>query len=116
MDYFINIPADTKQRGLVDPYVRLGTQNKKVTTTLDVHHFFTAHKFNPDATTSLGTEADLVTEYKLSPVINLQAGYSMMFASKNMELIKGGNKNNYQGWAFIMLKVSPTFFIHEIKN
>ena len=116
MDYFINIPADTKQRGLVDPYLRLGIQSKKTTTTLDVHHFLTAHKYNMDAATSLGTEADLVTECKLSQVINLQAGYSMMFASKNMELIKGGNKSNYQGWAFIMLKVSPTFFIHEIKN
>ena len=116
MDYFINIPADTKQRGLVDPYIRLGVQNKKVITTLDVHQFFTAHKYDPDVTTSLGAEADLTTEYRPSPVINLQAGYSMMFPAKNMEFVKGGNKNNYNGWAFIMLKISPTFFINEIKN
>lgn len=82
MDYFINIPADTKQRGLIDPYIRLGIQNKKVTTTLDVHHFYTAHKYAPDVTASLGTEADLVTEYKPSPVIILQAGYSMIIRHK----------------------------------
>ena len=63
----------------------------------------------------MGTEFDLLTGYQPSSLINLQAGYSMMFATKNMELIKGGNSNNFNGWAFIMLKVSPTFFTHEIK-
>lgn len=116
MDYFINIPGDTKQRGLIDPYIRLGKQNKNLTTTLDIHYFSLAHKYDPDVAASLGTEADLLIEYKPSPEINLQAGYSMMFATKNMEVIKGGNKDRYQGWAFIMLKISPTFFTHEIKN
>jgi hypothetical protein len=60
-------------------------------------------------------EFDLVMEYQPSAIINLQAGYSMMFATKNMELIKGGNSNNYNAWAFIMLKVSPTFLNCEIK-
>ena len=116
---FINIPTDTRQQGLIDPYLRLGILNKKITSTLDVHYFSLAHQNNSGFNTitgSLGTEADLLAEYKPSPVINLQLGYSMMFATKNMELIKGGDKNNYQGWAFIMLKVSPTFFLHEIKN
>ncbi|MEO5783395.1 MAG: alginate export family protein [Ginsengibacter sp.] len=117
MDYFLNIPADTKQHGLVDYYLRAGVQNKKVTYTLDAHRFALAHQYTHTyQTAALGTEVDLLTEYKLSPVINLQAGYSMIFATKNMKILKGGNKNNYQGWAFIMLKISPAFFIHEIKN
>ena len=119
MDYFINVPADTKQRGLVDGYLRLGVPGKKVTTTLDTHYFSLPHQNNfttNNSTTSLGTETDLLFDYQPSIVIDLQFGYSMMFANKNMELIKGGNKNNYQGWAFVMLKVSPTFFLHEIKN
>ncbi|HEY8689315.1 MAG TPA: alginate export family protein [Chitinophagaceae bacterium] len=118
MDYFTNIPADTKQRGLVDAYVRLGVPGKKVTTTVDAHYFSLPHKnnFSTNNTTGLGTETDLLVDYQPSTVIDLQFGYSMMFANKNMELIKGGNKNNYQGWAFVMLKVSPTFFLHEIKN
>lgn len=120
MDYFINIPADTKQRGLIDPYLRLGiSPNKKITTTIDVHYFLLANENNLSVNKikkDLGTETDLLLDYKPSPVINFTAGYSMMFATKNMELIKGGNKNNYNGWAFIMLKVSPTFFIQDIKN
>ncbi len=120
MDYLINIPADTKQRGLVDPYLRIGYNlNKKLTTTLDVHHFLLANENNVSANKikrDVGDEVDALLEYKPSPLINFLAGYSMMFATKNMELIKGGNKNNYNGWAFIMLKVSPTFFTQEFKK
>jgi hypothetical protein len=117
MDYFINIPADTKQRGLADPYLRLGMMpNKKIITTVDVHHFLSANENNLSSNKNLGTEIDGLLDIKPSSFINIQAGYSMMFATKNMELIKGGNKNNYNGWAFIMLKVSPTFFTQEFKN
>jgi hypothetical protein len=120
MDYFTNIPADTRQRGLVDPYLRIGiSPNKKITTTLDVHHFLLANENNlliNKVSKELGNEFDLLMDYKISPFINLQAGYSMMFATKNMELIKSGNKNNYNGWAYIMLKVSPTFLTQELKK
>lgn len=120
MDYFTNIPGDTKQNGLIDPYLRIGIiPSKKFKTTLDVHHFYLANKNTSgtnDIQPALGDELDLLFDYQPSPVINFQAGYSMMFATKNMELIKGGNRNNYNGWAFIMLKISPTFFLHELKD
>ena len=119
MDYFINIPADTKQRGLVDPYIRLGiTPYKNFKTTIDVHHFSLA---NGNSLTinkiqkSLGNEFDMIMEYQPSQAINLQAGYSMMFATKNMELIKGGDSNHYNGWAFVMLKLTPVFLNYETK-
>ena len=119
MDYFINIPADTRQRGLIDPYLHIGIATfKDFKTTLDVHQFYLANENNNGINTirkSLGNEFDLAMEYQPSAIINLQAGYSMMMATRNMELLKGGNKNNYNGWAFIMLKLSPTFLNHEIK-
>lgn len=117
MDYFISIPADTKQHGLIDPYLRIGlTPSKKLKTTLDIHHFFLANANNSGINKiqrSLGDELDLLLDYQPSAVINFQLGYSMMFATKNMELIKGGSKNNFNGWAFAMLKVSPTFFLTQ---
>lgn len=117
MDYFINIPVDTKQRGLIDPYLRVGiSPNKKFTTTIDVHYFLLANENNLSVNIikkELGAETDLLFDYKPSPLMNFTAGYSMMFATKNMESIKGGNKNNYNGWAFIMLRVSPTLFTQE---
>ena len=87
-------------------------------------HFITEHvaarlrERNTTETTnkSLGKEFDALVEYKPSAIMNLQMGYSMMFATKNIELIKGGNKSNYNGWVFVMIKVSPTFFTHEFKN
>lgn len=120
MDYFINIPADTKQHGLIDPYLRIGIiSSKKYKTTLDVHQFYLANKNNSGINKiqrSLGDEVDLLFDYQPSAIVNFQLGYSMMFATKNMELIKGGNRNNYNGWAFAMLKLSPNFFTYNSKD
>lgn len=120
MDYFLGFPSDTRGRGLVDAYLRLKTKAAdKTSVGVDVHHFSLAHEnhtgFN-NLKKSLGTEVDLFSEYLPSADISLQVGYSMMFATKNMELLKGGNKNNYNYWAFAMLKVSPVFFKHIFKN
>ena len=118
MDYFLTIPSDTKQRGLRDMYLRIGFMpENNFSTTIDMHSFSLAEPNNKGVQKidkNLGTEVDLIFDYKPSQLIVLQAGYSMMFATKNMEYIKGGNANNYNGWAFIMLKVSPLFFSHEL--
>lgn len=120
MDYFLTIPTDAKQRGLMDMYVRIGVAPKKeFCFTMDVHSFSLANPNNiakKKVSQELGQEIDLLFDYKPTPVVSLQAGYCMMFATKNMELIKGGDANNYNGWAYVMLKVSPTLFIHEFTN
>lgn len=120
MDYFLAIPTDTKQRGLVDGYARLGYDiSKKVSSTLDFHQFMLANPNNlvaPKIGLNLGSEFDLIVDYKPSALVNLQMGYSMMFATTNMELTKGGSKGAYNGWFFAALKVSPTLFLHEFKD
>lgn len=120
MDYFLNIPVDTKGRGLLNPYLKLSYVASKTTVlNFDMHQFLFANENKTGANKigkNLGTEADIVMEYKPSAVINLQLGYSMMFATKNMEYIKGGNSSNYNGWGFLMLKVTPVLFTHEFKN
>lgn len=120
MDYFLSIPTDTKQRGLTDGWVRAGiTPGKNYTFTLDVHSFALANANNVAAKKigkDLGREMDLLFDYKPSPVVAIQAGYCMMFATTNMELIKGGDAANYNAWAYVMVKVSPTFFMHEFTN
>lgn len=118
MDYFTAIPTDTKQHGLSDVYVRLGViPATNLSATVDIHSFGLANELTIGSTTiekNLGMEVDFLTEYKPSKIINLQFGYSMMFATHNMELLKGGNKSNFNGWAFLMLKVSPTFFTTKL--
>lgn len=120
MDYFLAIPTDTRQRGLTDGWLRAGiAPGKNYSFTLDIHSFALANANNVAAKKigkDLGRELDLLLDYKPSQSVALQAGYCMMFATTNMELIKGGNANTYNGWAYVMLKVSPTFFIHEFSN
>lgn len=120
MDYFLNIPVDAKERGLLNPYLRCSYAASKTTVlNLDLHQFLSANENKKGANKigkNMGAEVDAVMEYRPSAVINLQLGYSMMFATNNMEYIKGGNNSNYNGWAFLMLKVTPVLFTHEFKN
>lgn len=120
MDYFLSIPTDTKQRGLVDMYARIGIYpHKQVSAFLDIHNFSLANENNLNTLAikkQLGTETDLIIDYKPSPIIQLQFGYSLMFASNNMKLIKGGNPNDLNTWAYLMLKVSPTLLYNEFKK
>ena len=119
MDYFLSFPADTKGRGLRDAYVRLKIKaSDKFTAGLDVHNLSLAHTILSGFSShkNLGSEVDLLTEYLPSADISLQLGYSVLLATKTMEALKGGNKNNYNYWAFAMLKVSPVFFKHTFKN
>ncbi|MCC6185633.1 MAG: hypothetical protein IT256_00620, partial [Chitinophagaceae bacterium] len=120
MDYFLNIPGDTKQRGLMDIYAKVGFYpSKKINTYVTVHYFSFANENKLGAKKigqSAGTETDFILNYKISPITSLQAGYSMMFATQNMELVKGGNANQFNSWAYLMLKITPTFFHHKFNG
>jgi len=120
MDYFLSFPNDTRGRGLVDAYLRMKAKTSgRFTAGIDVHSFSLANKDYTGMNQikkSLGTELDFLTDYIPFTDVNLQVGYSMMLATKNMEAIKGGDKNSFNYWAFVMLKVSPVFFKHVFKN
>ena len=120
MDYFLNIPADTRGSGLLDIYLRMKLKTSaKFTAGFDLHSFSLAHKNYSGFNTinkNLGTELDLVTDFIPASDMLLQVGYSMMFATNNMEALKGVDNNSYNYWAFAMLKVSPVFFKHVFKN
>jgi hypothetical protein len=73
-------------------------------------------KLNPAGVNKeLGTELDLILDYKPIQIIDLQIGYSVLFATKNMEFLKGGNSNDFNTWAYISLKVSPSFLLKDLK-
>jgi hypothetical protein len=120
MDYFLNIPTDSKQRGLIDLYTRIKyTATKKVATSLDIHYFSLANENNlgiNNIKRPLGAETDLLIDYNPSPIFHLQIGYSLLFATHNMEYLKGGNANDFNTWAYLMLKVSPTLLYNEYKK
>jgi hypothetical protein len=63
--------------------------------------------------TNLGTEMDVNIGYKISSNINFSAGHSMMWASENMEIIKGstpGAKDENNSWYWIMVTFKSELF------
>jgi hypothetical protein len=108
MDYFY-VSNHINSVGLNDAYLKYGWSKKKFSVNADVHHFTSAGKINADAGKYLGTEIDLTLGYKIHEIATLNAGWSSMFASESMELLKGGDSSASNYWAYIMLTITPVF-------
>ena len=76
MDYFLALPAQLDQAGLVDAMLR-GAWGATPTTTVrvDLHRFWTAEERNGE--TGLGTELDLVGAWNVLPRANLAGGIGL---------------------------------------
>jgi hypothetical protein len=61
----------------------------------------------------LGSELDLNCKVDFSKSISLLFGYSFMLGTTSLEYIKGGDKDQWSNWAFVMLTLRPTFFNSE---
>ncbi len=57
----------------------------------------------------LGTEIDIFAGFSLFDNATLRAGYSQMFASESMEVLKGGSRNETNNWVWLMLILKPEF-------
>lgn len=122
IDYFSNIPADTKNGGLMDAYVKLKyVFNDKAAIYLDYHYFsLTGKVADPEIITKaissyLGSEVDLWFIYKIIDGLELRTGFSEMFATESMSVIKGGGKKLNGSWGYLQLTFTPTLFRSEQK-
>jgi hypothetical protein len=127
MDYFTDVEKHTKGGGLMDWYMRLDYKfGDNSNLELTYHNFsFTNNVIDPEspdplnpeaANKSLGSEIDMVFNYKYTKAINFKFGYSMMFATKSMEILKNGNNDRFANWAWIMVTLKPTLFKQEKEN
>lgn len=120
MDYFY-VGSFKNSVGLKDIYFKFNVLAKKWQFNLSPHFFTTANTvLNPTVTTKkmdryLGTEVDLVTTFAYKKDITLSAGYSQMFGTNTLEVLKGGNKDNDNNWAWIMININPRIFSATIK-
>lgn len=114
MDYFTNIPAHTANGGLRDLFA--GVQYKtssRSALSATFHQFSLAENIvNPGAPETalkknLGAEIDAVFNYNFLPDLNIQAGYSVLFPTGSMEALKGGDKDTYQYWGWLMITIKP---------
>lgn len=115
MDYFY-VGNHANNVGLTDINMTLGYSKNKFSAKL-IPHLFSAAADVFDGTTkmdaSLGTEIDFTIGYKVAKDINLNAGYSKLFATDTMEVLKGGDKDENNSWAWVMITFKPSLFSHK---
>lgn len=117
MDYFY-VGNHANNVGLTDIYGSIGYKKNKFSAKI-MPHFFSAAANVFDglekADNNLGTEIDLTIGYQLAKDITLNAGYSKMYATDTMEILKGGNKDENNSWAWVMITFKPNLFSHKIE-
>jgi len=118
MDYFY---AGNSHNGvgLLDLYIPVTYKKDKLSGEFQLHYFRSAADVKDAANPTkamnagLGTEADIMLAYTFSPEMTISGGYSQMFGTETLQALKGGNRDNTQNWAWIMLTFNPTFFKSE---
>ena len=119
MDYFY-VGNHANSVGLLDINATLAYQKDKFSVKLVPHVFSSAavvvDNTGKEMNNSLGTELDLTFGYKWTKDISFSAGYSQLFATETMEVLKGGNKDNSNNWAWLMITVKPSLFKTNFKS
>ncbi len=113
MDYFY-VGNHGNSVGLVDVNANFKYRKDNFFLIVATHIFssdaIVVNAANEEINNNLGTEIDLVFGYKIANNINLQIGYSQMFATKTMEVLKGGNSSATNNWAWVMFVFKPKLF------
>lgn len=132
MDYFY-VGAHSGNVGLIDIYLPLVFKVKKVTFNLIPHYFMSAATVSKieivdseavwkDYENGLGLELDFSVAYAVSKSVVIAGGYSQMFATETMQVVKYPTKpdaeyyKNLNNWAWIMVTFKPTFFNSDNKK
>ena len=121
MGYFVSLP----KAGLSDYYAGVSCKSgTKLSIDFDLHFFNLDKEMSYNTKTNdgtvlkttvnayIGSEADLVANYKLSKETTIQAAYSMYFNSgSTLKYFKMGNTNTFfPQWAYLMLTIKPQFY------
>jgi len=116
MDYFYASSGFGAQ-GLLNYFLK-SKYNLKDNLTLfaDIHCFESANSLSNGAggkqTSYLGTELDLKMSYNMTKMVNIEAGYSFMQATKSMasaQVKNVANANLTPQWAYVMVNIKPNF-------
>lgn len=116
MDYFY-VGNHINSVGLVDVYANLSYVKDEFTVSIIPHIFSSeanvVNSLNEDMDSYLGTEIDLILSYKWTKDVAFQVGYSQMFATETMEILKNGNANATNNWAWAMVTIKPSLFTYN---
>jgi hypothetical protein len=112
LDYFY---AGNHQNsvGLNNVYAKISKKTGKLTVGVDLHAFLSNAKIvssNEEYNSYLGTEFDSWVEYQIDESLMLSGGYSMMFATDSMKIVKKVTaETGTQYWGWVMLTFKPVF-------
>ena len=118
MDYFY-VADGFGANGLVDYYLKARFKAKdNLNVMIDGHRFVLPNAVKAaDGTVmdkALGTEIDLVFNYSMTKIINIEAGYSKMFTTETMTSPKVKpvkNPEDVNTWAYLMISIKPEFLV-----
>jgi hypothetical protein len=100
MDYFVNIPVQTQDRGLQDLMVKFQVvPHSKLTVSADVHQFMLAKRMMGDR--SYGREVDITALYRYHKVLCFTLGASLFMPDKLMRT-RFKENNDPAFWAYLM--------------
>jgi hypothetical protein len=118
MDFFTVIDNHTKNGGLLDFYLMLDYKlGDKISTQAAYHYFsLTNNVIDTEYTGTdlkaldkpLGSEIDLLLNYKYHKTLTMSMGYSVMFAQRSLAVIRGGDYEKAGHWFFVMLTFKPS--------
>lgn len=112
MDYFY-VGNHLNNVGLLDLYTSVNFKlNSKSNLNVALHNFSAAADYSEK---QFGNEIDLVYACKLQEFVTLKAGYSHLFESEGMEILKGNSDGNTNNWGWVMIVVKPTLFTNKNK-
>ncbi len=114
MDYFY-VGNHKNTVGLQDAFVKLNYAPNKWKFNVTPHVFMTAADVKDPSSSNkmdryLGTEIDVTASYELHKNIAISAGYSQMFGTETLEVLKGGNTSLDNNWAYVMININPRIF------
>jgi len=114
MDYFY-VGNHLNSVGLSDLYANLSYKKGKASYLITAHFFSAANDvINPSQNNELmskglGTEIDFSLAYKLNDFAALSAGYSQMFGTETLSVLRGGDHKATNNWAWLMVTFKPVF-------
>ncbi|MDZ7607634.1 MAG: alginate export family protein [Cyclobacteriaceae bacterium] len=104
--------------GLIDIHLKTNFKlSAKSALAANIHHFSSPVAIYEDnsgatsLTTGLGTEIDLVYTATLSKDVKFNLGYSQMFATETLQVIKNvNNASQFNNWVWAMIAFKPQLF------
>jgi hypothetical protein len=114
MDYFY-VGNHINSTGLIDVFVKANASlSEKSKLSAYIHNFTSYAEIANGVEKQLGTEIDLEYNYTFTKDVSLGVGYSQMFATEAMEVLKNvPNPSNVNNWAYVMLTIKPTIFTNK---